>query len=638
MIPICAFLVRVMPLQWGAYLAEFDPYYHYRVAKYVVENGFGEFFTWRDMQAWHPYGRPVAPTTSPGLPFTAAAIYLVLSFAGVPISLLDVCIFLPPVMGAITCLATYLLGKEIGGDEVGLLAALVMAFNIGYIERTFLGFFKHETIGVFSIVLTAFFFLRAINARRTFKSSITYAILSGLSLGYLIVSWGAGFYLFGLMSVFALALLLLGRYQIRLLTSFATMVALSLWIATLAPRTAGFPTGILALLAYAIITIFIMVEISRRTKGPTRAILVTSIAAGALIALAATGLFAPLMMPFGGLPGKIVGVLVPWVRPPIVESVAEHRMASWSALYYRFGPLLMLAVAGLITSLRRFRDTDIFIIVFALTSLAAGASYIRNVLIMSPAIAILSSIGVVALLKPLLQFARAPPPAKKSARILHAKVTKLGIATALLLFILVAMPIWEGVEAARFPADIARSSVGIRAYIPDWLEACAWLRDNTPEDSVVCSWWDYGYWITIVANRTSLADNSTINTTQIANIAKIFLSDEAEAIELLRLYDADYVLVFTTLPLRHFFFGEEAKWYWMAQIAGFDYDELVDRDLYEELSRDLGVYAYLPKRYTLLTKMMLHGSLGLEQYAPQNFTLAFRSQNGFVVIYEVPPI
>eukprot|EP00965_Chrysotila_dentata_P016444 544567-Pleurochrysis_carterae.AAC.2 len=36
-----------------------------------------------------------------------------------------------------------------------------------------------------------------------------------------------------------------------------------------------------------------------------------------------------------------------------------------------------------------------------------------------------------------------------------------------------------------------------------------WLRDNTPEDARVMAWWDYGYQINGVANRTSIADGNT---------------------------------------------------------------------------------------------------------------------------------
>ncbi len=40
------------------------------------------------------------------------------------------------------------------------------------------------------------------------------------------------------------------------------------------------------------------------------------------------------------------------------------------------------------------------------------------------------------------------------------------------------------------------------------------------------SWWDYGYQITGMANRTVLVDNFTANTHHIATVAKAFSSNE----------------------------------------------------------------------------------------------------------------
>jgi len=89
---------------------------------------------------------------------------------------------------------------------------------------------------------------------------------------------------------------------------------------------------------------------------------------------------------------------------------------------------------------------------------------------------------------------------------------------------------------------------------------------------VVASWWDYGYWITIIANKTTLADNGTINATQIATIGEMFLSNETEAIKILDKYDATYVVVFTTFDSNgnDVGWGDEGKWRWMARIAGLE--------------------------------------------------------------------
>ena len=41
----------------------------------------------------------------------------------------------------------------------------------------------------------------------------------------------------------------------------------------------------------------------------------------------------------------------------------------------------------------------------------------------------------------------------------------------------------------------------------DWLDTLEWMKLNTPQDSVIGSWWDYGYWISTLSERTSIADN-----------------------------------------------------------------------------------------------------------------------------------
>jgi asparagine N-glycosylation enzyme membrane subunit Stt3 len=89
---------------------------------------------------------------------------------------------------------------------------------------------------------------------------------------------------------------------------------------------------------------------------------------------------------------------------------------------------------------------------------------------------------------------------------------------------------------------------------------------------VVASWWDYGYWITIVANKTTLADNATANTTQISRIGQTFLSNETKAIKILSSYDATYIVVFTTFDTNgnDVGWGDEGKWRWMARIGGLD--------------------------------------------------------------------
>lgn len=60
-----------------------------------------------------------------------------------------------------------------------------------------------------------------------------------------------------------------------------------------------------------------------------------------------------------------------------------------------------------------------------------------------------------------------------------------------------------------------------RNILDDFREAYYWLRQNTDEHARVMSWWDYGYQIAGMANRTTLVDNNTWNNSHIALVRRM---------------------------------------------------------------------------------------------------------------------
>jgi asparagine N-glycosylation enzyme membrane subunit Stt3 len=60
----------------------------------------------------------------------------------------------------------------------------------------------------------------------------------------------------------------------------------------------------------------------------------------------------------------------------------------------------------------------------------------------------------------------------------------------------------------------------------------------------VTAWWDYGYQITGIANRTSIADGNTWNHEHIANLARSLTATEEKGHRVIR-HLADYVLVWS---------------------------------------------------------------------------------------------
>ena len=118
---------------------------------------------------------------------------------------------------------------------MGLFSAFFLALSSPYISRTSLGFFDDETVGIFGILLFVFFFLRSIDPQRSIKSTITNAVIGGLSLGYLFSSWGAARYPLGIVLVFVFVILLLRRYSSRLFISYGINFAVALLIAINVP-------------------------------------------------------------------------------------------------------------------------------------------------------------------------------------------------------------------------------------------------------------------------------------------------------------------------------------------------------------------------------------------------------------------
>jgi dolichyl-diphosphooligosaccharide--protein glycosyltransferase len=94
------------------------------------------------------------------------------------------------------------------------------------------------------------------------------------------------------------------------------------------------------------------------------------------------------------------------------------------------------------------------------------------------------------------------------------------------------------------PTIIAKAQTrdGQIVTIDDYREGYWWLRDNTPEDARIMAWWDYGYQITAIANRTTIADGNTWNHEHIALLGKALTTNVEEGYQIAR-HLADYVLI-----------------------------------------------------------------------------------------------
>lgn len=603
LILVISFGIRVFPLRWeiqtgAVHLSEFDPYYQYSLTNFMVNNGLLSPYLqqpngdpmWIDRQRWYPDGINMG-LSLPSLPMTTALLYDIVTALGVNIDLMSFCSLIPAMMGTLTVLILYFLGKDIGGKPVGMLAALFLALSPAVIQRTSLGFFDTETVGLFSLLLFSVLFLRAIEEERPIGSTVKYSIGSAATLAYFILGWGAAYYLIGLTVLFVFVLLLLKRYTRRLFLAYSLTFGLALLIAI------NFPDiSVSYLISYAILPVagmFVLLclsEIVRNLISAREKVLFVIVFLAALIG----GFITLWVLGYGGsIAGKFVTVLDPLLREgsPLVESVAEHRISAWGSIYYDYGIGIIFFVVGLFFAARNFTTKNVFLLLFGLTSLYFASSMVRLLVILSPAFGLLAAVGVVGVLRPFVTLIKEPPriTAKKKFGFEHVGKEYSGTAVFLIFIILMTnlafSPQSGGVpnvyRQAYTPVTITAGSLPIVPNLPvaEWLDMLQYLNNFQDPTIVVSSWWDYGYWLSILGNVTSLADNATINSTQIENIGFTFMANETQSLRMLKLYDAKYILVFTTLALGQDTtsgqtyatwagYGDEGKWTWMARISG----------------------------------------------------------------------
>jgi len=136
-------------------------------------------------------------------------------------------------------------------------------------------------------------------------------------------------------------------------------------------------------------------------------------------------------------------------------------------------------------------------------------------------------------------------------------------------------------EAYSSPSIVIHSqgANGERVFLDDFREAYYWLRENTHSDSKIMSWWDYGYQISQLANRTTIVDNNTANNTHIACVGRAMASSERDAYPIMQSLDVDYVLVLFG-GVAGYSSDDINKFLWMVRIGGGVFPVIQEADYF----------------------------------------------------------
>ena len=183
-----AYTIRLHAVNvYGRVIHEFDPWFNFRATDYLVNHGAKAFWNWYDTEAWYPLGRPVGTTIYAGLQFTSAYIFYALEALGTPMSLNDVCVFVPAWFGPITTLFVFGMAYEASFSSTAALgAAFFMSVTPAHLMRSVAGGFDNEGIAVAAICGTFYFWMRSIRT----EGSWPWAFATAAMYIYMVAAWG----------------------------------------------------------------------------------------------------------------------------------------------------------------------------------------------------------------------------------------------------------------------------------------------------------------------------------------------------------------------------------------------------------------------------------------------------------------
>ncbi len=581
-----SFMLRSQPADYGYELNEFDPFFNYRATQFIVDNGFAEYFSWHDDMSWHPKGRNVSGGSQVVLHATAAYTYFI--FGGSS-SLYDFIILFPVVFGSMTAIIVFALVRVLGGTTAGLFAALLFAVSTPILIRGTIGWFKSEPLGLFYGMLAVYLFLSGINSRDK-RVALPKLIGGGVILALGLSAWGGIQFFVMPIALFILVLPLL-RKDLNFLFWAIPVFAASflLAVANTERPGIGFVTGFGGMLMIGSSACLAACMIVQRISGEEKRIRNTLVFLGGVIAAGISVFMLNSVVQFLTAPSfRYLNAINPFLTTvdPLVDSVSEHATTTLSQSFFFLSVMMIFAAIGawLIfnnkKALQRYAtrvspDMTAFALIIGILGAYISSAFIRLELFASISVIVLASIGLSILasevLKPRIREKQSIKPFSP-----YTKISFVAVVIALLVVPTVIPTQGNWVSATDVPPTILNGGTNYRIAVQDWPDTLEWIKNNTPPDSIIASWWDYGYWITTLGERTTLADNATIDTIAIQGIARMLLASPDEAWRILQEMEADYVLIFVAAtklqndPLPLYILtggGDESKKQWFIRIA-----------------------------------------------------------------------
>ena len=629
-----SFLIRSLPADYGWELNEFDPFFNYRATQYIVENGISSYFSWNDDLSWYPHGRDISLTSQSMLHIITAVTYVPFGFG---IELYDYTIIFPVIVGSLSAIMIFFVTREIGGTTAGLFSSLLFSISLAITVRGFVGWFKSEPLGLFLGLISVFFLLNCLNSKFG-KNSIIKISLSGIFLSLSISAWGGNQFFVILVGLFFISLPFVYKEKNSIL-KLIPIFSISFILVTLLLERPGinFILGlggltIIGSTLISMITIFIQKKSIEKLKIRNSLIFLCII-----ILILSVSIFDNSINPFNITQHRYLNAINPLLTTtdPLTDSVSEHETLNINQSFQFHSVLMLFAGMGIWLLFKKNNLISInnhsksLVLILVIFGAYIGSAFMRLEVFTSLSIIIISSIGITLLLK---SFKNIKSP---------KKIIFTGSFSVFIIVILL-VPLFYPATAnvlyvsSGIPPTILNGGTNFKGSFNDWRETLEWINTNTDSDSVIGSWWDYGYWIQTISERKTLVDNSTLIDSKIKKIAKVFFMEPEEAWSSLISLEADYFIIFVSAekltnnnPEYDGIYllgggGDESKKVWFGKIAGVPLEEYFYPDLTSSTSKFW--------ENTLLGKLIPFQPIGYVDNSLSYYSDEY--QFGFIGLYE----
>ncbi len=521
------------------YFSEMDSYYNYRMTQDYINHGYlGDSLingTQWDLHSYYPSGRSAEYPPLIAI-ITAFAYKVVNAFGNVPLN--AVAIWLAPFIASLAVIPAYLFVRRITNDYGGIVAGLLVGLAPDYFAHTFAGFFDTDMFNMLFPILIVWFFIEGIRAKDVRNRSI-FVSLSVISMLIYSMAWEGWWYLFYVVIGAGVIYLLVSNYLFNMKTikPFKEYPDKIKWFLD--------QPALFSLIVFAVASSILII-----------------------ITMGLSGFFNALASPIGA--SQLQNTVQGTSYPNIYLTVGELRAASFGDVVGGVGGYLALIFGILVVPLLLWKlkpETDntkkevkapkrkskprrrakrgkvkvveekveekneiidpqlmetkknylLYAVLFAVWLLALGYAVTKGVrFIENFAVPIALGAGIfVGLVVPYLKE--------------HIKDVRYATAAILVIIALVA---YTPVSTAY----VFSTSKVVPGADDSMYNSMLWVKNNTSNNTVLTSWWDFGHLFTAVADRPVTFDGGSQNTPRAYWVGKaLTTSDENLSAGILRM-------------------------------------------------------------------------------------------------------